>query len=278
MILHPADAGTGIQFKRTDITGGVLIPAKWDHVVDTRLCTTIGNSDGVTIGTVEHLMAALAGCGIDNALIELDGPEVPIMDGSAQPFVSLVERAGVVEQDAPRRPFVVRHTVCVKHGDAMLLASPGPLGRLMVNYDLDYGLNSPIGRHRRVVDVTPDSFREELAASRTFLLAEEAEQLRSQGIGSRVGYGDLLIFGPEGVIDNTLRFEDECVRHKILDLIGDLTLLGSPLEGHLVAIKSGHRLNAELVRGLIKAHQPFVEVSSATKYVAERDKAAYHAA
>ena len=158
----------------------------------------------------------------------------------------------------------------------MLTASPGPPGRLLVNCVLDYGLENPIGWQRCVVDVTPDSFREELAASRTFLLADEVEALRSQGIGTRVGYGDLLIFGPEGVIDNTLRFEDECVRHKILDLIGDLALLGSPLEGHLVAIKSGHRLNADLVRGLFKAHQPSDEISVAP-YVAARGEA-YHAA
>ena len=272
----PAGPNEGISFVRTDLPVPVRIPARIDYLADRRRRTSLEHR-GASVEMIEHVMAALAGLGVDNCEVLAGAAEMPGCDGSSQVFVDRLLEAGLVEQDEPRRPFVVRHTVCVKQGDAVLVASPGPLGRLLVNCVLDYGLENPIGRQRRVVDVTPDSFREELAASRTFLLADEAQLLRSQGIGTRVGYGDLLIFGPEGVIDNTLRFEDECVRHKILDLIGDLALLGSPLEGHLVAIKSGHRLNADLVRGLFKAHQPSAEVSSAAHYVAERD-GAYHAA
>ena len=273
----PAGPNEGISFIRTDLPVPVRIPAHIDYVAERRRRTSLEHN-GASVEMIEHVMAALAGLGVDNCEVLAGAAEMPGCDGSSQVFVERLLEAGLVEQGALRRPFVVRKTVCVNQGGAVLTASPGPLpGRLLVNCVLDYGLDNAIGWQRRVVDVTADSFREELAASRTFLLADEAEQLRNQGIGTRVGYGDLLIFGPEGVIDNTLRFEDECVRHKVLDLIGDLALLGSPLEGHIVAIKSGHRLNADLVRGLLKAHQPSAEVSSATHYVAERDEA-YHAA
>ena len=246
MILHPADAGTGIQFKRTDITGGVLIPAKWDHVVDTRLCTTIGNSDGVTIGTVEHLMAALAGCGIDNALIELDGPEVPIMDGSAQPFVSLVERAGVVEQDAPRRIIRVLKTVSVDDGKARL--SPGT--HLSLDFEIDFE-NGAAFQKTLSIGIINGSFAKELAGARTFGFLSDVEDLWAAGY-ARGGSLDnaVIVSGDKILNEGGLRYDDEFVRHKILDAVGDLYLAGAPIIGSFQGVCSGHATNNALLRAL----------------------------
>lgn len=259
LTFQPAGPNEGITFVRTDVATPVRIPAQIGYLAARRRRTALEHA-GANVEMVEHVMAALFGLGIDNCEVRLNAPETPGCDGSSRVFVDRLLEAGTVEQGEPRRPFVVRRSVCVKGSGAVLAAYPGPPGRLLVSYVLDYGPASPIGLQSRAVDVNSDSFRYELAASRTFLLVEEAEQLRSQGIGTRVGYRDLLIFGPDGVVDNKLRYEDECVRHKILDMVGDLGLLGVPVEGHIVAYKSGHRLNADLVRALLKAHQPVAEV------------------
>jgi UDP-3-O-[3-hydroxymyristoyl] N-acetylglucosamine deacetylase/3-hydroxyacyl-[acyl-carrier-protein] dehydratase len=201
---------------------------------------------------------------VDNCEIEIDAAETPGCDGSSRAFVEALGRAGSVAQDRPRARLVIDRPVTVHDDGATLTAHPGKTDELVLSYHLDYGRDTPIGRQSLFLPITPESFREELAASRTFILAEEAEGLRRSGLGNRITEADLLVFGPEGPIGNPLRFPDECVRHKILDMVGDLALAGRDLAGHVVAHRSGHALNAALVRKLIEAVERDSPKSSAT--------------
>jgi UDP-3-O-acyl N-acetylglucosamine deacetylase len=201
---------------------------------------------------VEHVLAALYGLGIDNCEIAVDAPELPGLDGSCQPLVAALAEAGTIEQRAARRRLVVTDITRVGNEEAWVEARPAKHAALQITYKLDYGPNNPIGRQTIELTVTPQSFAAELAPARTFLLAAEAEWLKSRGLGTRVTSHDLLVFGEDGPIDNPLRFENECVRHKALDLVGDLALCGCDLVGQVIACKSGHRLNAELVQVLLK--------------------------
>jgi UDP-3-O-[3-hydroxymyristoyl] N-acetylglucosamine deacetylase/3-hydroxyacyl-[acyl-carrier-protein] dehydratase len=201
---------------------------------------------------VEHVMAALAGLRVDNCVVTINGPETPGCDGSSRAFTEALLEAGFVEQSAAREVLVIDRALTVRDGESILTAFPGETGRLVLSYQLDYGPKTSIGRQSFFVEVVPDSFRTELATSRTFLLESEVAGLRQAGIGSRTTERDLLIFGPDGVIGNELRFRDECARHKTLDLLGDLALIGKDLAGHVVAHRSGHSLNAELARALLK--------------------------
>ena len=249
LTLNPADSGTGIVFKRTDIAGGgASIPAKWDHVVDTRLCTTIGNGDGVTVATVEHLMAALAGCGIDNALIELNGSEVPIMDGSAQPFVFLVECAGVVDQDEPRRVIRVLKSVSARDGNGEARLSPGSFLSLDIKIDFDC---DAISRQSLSIGIVNGSFAKELARARTFGFLHEVEALWAAGFAKGGSLENAVVVSGDKVLnEGGLRYEDEFVRHKILDAVGDLYLAGAPIIGKFEGVYSGHATNNALLRAL----------------------------
>jgi UDP-3-O-acyl N-acetylglucosamine deacetylase len=250
--LLPAPADTGVVFRRTDVPGSPHIPARADQVTDTRRRTTLGPPErGVTL--VEHLLAALAGLRVDNCLIELDGPEPPGLDGSAAGFVGAVHGAGVVLQPARRAVWAVTEPVIVAAGGATIGLHPADGPGLRVSYILDYGHNAPIPRQSHTVDVRPESFAREVAACRTFLTEPEAQALRAQGVGAHLTPADLLVFGRRGPIDNRPRFADEPARHKVLDLIGDLALCGFDLAGHVVAYRSGHALNVELVRRLTAA-------------------------
>jgi UDP-3-O-acyl-N-acetylglucosamine deacetylase len=204
------------------------------------------------VGLVEHVLAALAGLRIDNCIVELDGPEPPGLDGSAQVFVDLLRQAGIVLQPARRAVWSVTATVVVRQSGATLALHPADDQDLKASYILDYGLGSPIGRHIYTQTITPETFASSLAGCRTFLLETEAIELRRQGLGTRTTAADLVVFGPQGPLNNRLRFADEPARHKILDLIGDLSLLGQDVRGHLVAYRSGHPLNVELVRVLAR--------------------------
>jgi UDP-3-O-acyl-N-acetylglucosamine deacetylase len=184
--------------------------------------------------------------------VELDAPEPPGLDGSARQFVDALRAAGVQLQPAQRVVWTVRSSLIVSQGGATLALHPSDDGQLRASYFLHYGDFSPVGRQRHTEVITPESFASAVAGSRTFLLEAEAYELRRQGIGKRTRFSDLLIFGPRGPIDNRLRFADEPARHKILDLIGDLSLLGEDVRGHLVAYRSGHPLNAALVRALAR--------------------------
>ncbi len=249
---RPAEAGTGIVFVRIDLPERPAVAAHIRNVIPRPRRTTLQHG-AATIEMVEHVMAALAGLRIDNCTIELDAAETPGCDGSSQAFVEALHESGTVELDREREILVIDRPITVRDRSATLTAHPGDGEGLVLSYQLDYGPQTPIGIQSLFVDISPETFRRELAPSRTFLLEVEAHALRQAGIGSRASAADLLIFGADGVIDNQLRYPDECVRHKILDMLGDLALLARDLAGHVVAHRSGHQLNAALVRKLIEA-------------------------
>ncbi len=204
---------------------------------------------------VEHILAALAGLWIDNCEIWVDRPEMPGCDGSSNPFVAALTEAGIVQQDWPCRQLVITDTTRVGDDESWVEARPSQQAGLTIKYKLDYGSENVIGRQTIELLITPETFRNELAPARTFLLQAEAEWLRSRGLGSRVTPRDILVFDDLGAIENVLRFEDECVRHKALDLVGDLALAGCELVGQIIAYRSGHRLNADLVQALLSEGQ-----------------------
>lgn len=247
----PAPPDTGVVFARTDLDGSPEIPAHIEYVVPRERRTVLQRGDAV-VEMVEHVLAALSGLRIDNCRVEIDASETPGSDGSSREFVEILSAVGTVKQDRPRETLIIRSPVTVKDGRSTLTAHPGVGEKLVLAYNLDYGGHTPIGRQSHFVELSPETFATDLAASRTFLLMEEAEALRRSGIGSRATVSDLLIFDSDGPIDNELRFPNECARHKILDMLGDLALLGKDLVGHVVAHRSGHALNAELVRELLK--------------------------
>ena len=249
MTLMPADENTGIVFKRTDISGGqAAITADWRNVSDSQLCTAIGNDDGVTIFTIEHLMAAFAGAGIDNAVVEINGPEVPIMDGSAAPFVFLIECAGKVEQSAAREVILVKKRVVVSGGEKLASLTPG-LG-FTVGFDIDF--DSPAVRQQELqFDLVEGAFKNDLSRARTFGFEHEVSAMRAQGL-LRGGSLDnaVIVSGAKVLNQSGLRYSDEFVRHKVLDCIGDLYLAGATLIGHFHGSRSGHRMNHQLLEAL----------------------------
>jgi UDP-3-O-[3-hydroxymyristoyl] N-acetylglucosamine deacetylase len=252
MTLHPSDINTGICFLRTGLPGGRerLIEARAQHVAATELCTVIGDPTGAAVGTIEHLMAALVGLGIDNVLVEIDGAEVPIMDGSSAAFVDAIEQAGLLRQPASRRVVRVLKPVRVEHGRAFAELSPRSRG-----FSLDVEIEFPtavIGRQRRVVDLTPESFRAELSRARTFGFMRDVEMLWKKNLAlgasleNTIAIGDDCVVNPEG-----LRFPDEFVRHKMLDAVGDLALAGAALQGAYRAYCPGHKINAMVLAALL---------------------------
>jgi UDP-3-O-[3-hydroxymyristoyl] N-acetylglucosamine deacetylase len=247
LALHPAEAGTGIRFRR----GRVEIPALHDHVVDTRLCTTLGDGHGTVVATVEHLMGALAGCGIDNAVIEVSGPEVPIMDGSAEPFVFLIDCAGIVEQDAPRRAIEIRRRVAVGDATRGVSLMPAPnAGGLSVSFEIEFE-SAAINRQEVFVPAAPAVFRREVSAARTFGFAHEVEQLRAAGLARGGSLENAVVISGDRVLNaEGLRFTNEFVRHKVLDCLGDLYLAGAPILGHAHGSRSGHAMNNRLLAAL----------------------------
>lgn len=247
---RPATAGSGIVFVRHDLERPRRIPATAAFRIETPRRTTL-SADGAQVEMVEHILAALVGLSVDNCEVWVNAAEMPGCDGSSKAFVDAILSAGIVDLKAPRPRLVVPEVTRVGNDDAWVEARPSSTGKLSIKYRLDYGTESPIGRQTVEMTVTPESFTSELASARTFILEEEAQWLRSRGLGTRVTNQDILVFSDEGPIENELRFPDECVRHKALDLVGDLALSGCDLVGHFIAHRSGHRLNAELVRALL---------------------------
>lgn len=252
---RPAPVDSGITFVRTDLPTPVRIPARIEHRIDAQRRTVL-RREGVTVEMTEHILAALSGLHIDNCDVLVDASEMPGCDGSSQAFVEALTAAGIVEQDRWRRAAVIREVTRLGTRDNWIEARPSPIQAFSVKFHLDYGPGNAVGKQTLSLPITIDSFRRELAPARTFLLKSEADWLAGQGLGSRVTTQDLLIFDAEGPIDNELRYRDECVRHKALDLIGDLALGGCDLVGHFVAHRSGHRLNADLVRTLLAEAAP----------------------
>jgi UDP-3-O-[3-hydroxymyristoyl] N-acetylglucosamine deacetylase len=251
---RPAAADAGIVFVRGDLPAAPRIPARVAHRIETPRRTTLA-ANGAAVEMIEHIMAALAGLSIDNCEVWVDGAEMPGCDGSSLAFVEALRTAGTIELNAPRPRLVVGELTRVGSEEAWIEARPASRPGLFLKYRIDYGRDSAIGRQTVELEVTPDTFAAELASARTFLLKEEADWLRAQGRGQRATYQDLLVFDRHGPIENELRFRDECVRHKALDLVGDLALAGCDLSGHFIAHRGGHRLNAELLRAVLTGGQ-----------------------
>jgi UDP-3-O-[3-hydroxymyristoyl] N-acetylglucosamine deacetylase/3-hydroxyacyl-[acyl-carrier-protein] dehydratase len=248
----PAPEDTGIVFVRTDTVTPVEIPASIDYLVERPHRTTSLARDNVMVETIEHVMAAARGLGIDNLRIELDADEAPSPDASARPFVEALQRAGIEEQDLEREVYLLDEPVVVSEGDTMLAALPGPVDCVEFLYDLEYECPA-IGRQVLSFRLGKEDFSATLASARTFLLASEAAQFQALGLGKHLTARDVLVMRDDGPVDNELRFPDEHVRHKLVDLIGDLGLLAQTFCGRVVAYRSGHEMNHELVRRLAQA-------------------------
>jgi UDP-3-O-[3-hydroxymyristoyl] N-acetylglucosamine deacetylase/3-hydroxyacyl-[acyl-carrier-protein] dehydratase len=254
VVFRPAPVDSGITFVRTDVPEPVRISAVAANLAERSRRTTIKNGT-VSIETVEHCLAVVNALEIDNLIIEVDGPELPAPDCSSNEYLKVLKRAGIVEQNLSRREFVINKPVTITSGDASIYALPYADDGLNITYDLDYGGHTGISRQIFSCRLTPDYFEKNLAPARTFLLESEALQFQARGMGAHISPRDLLVINSDGPVKNTYRFPNECVRHKIVDLIGDLELVGRPLKGRIVAYKSGHSLNQQLARKLYEAAQ-----------------------
>ncbi len=250
MTIRPAAAEHGIWFLRTDVLDSdPLVPARWDAVHRSPLCTTLVNGSGTRVATVEHVMAALAGCGIHNALIEIDGPEVPIVDGSAAPFVRAIMQRGLIQQNAPVRALRVLKTVSVSDGQASATLSPADT--LCIDFEIDFD-DAAIGHQHKTLVMNNGSFARELCDSRTFCRQADVDAMQANGLalGGSAGENAVVFDGDKVLSPGGLRHVDEPVRHKMLDALGDLALAGAPLIGHYRGVRAGHSLTNTLLRKL----------------------------
>lgn len=251
MTLKPAVPNTGIIFTRTDIEGSPQIPARSEFVIDAHNHTKIGLPQGPSIGTIEHLMAAFSGMGIDNAIVEIKGEEVPIMDGSAAPFLFLIECAGVQEQKTPKQFLEITKTIEVTEGNRIARLSPG--SDFSIEFDMHFREKAGFPTQNFFFTHRPESFRFDIAYARTFGFFEDVEHLHKQGLARGGSLKNAVIFKDGSVLNSEgLRYEDECVRHKILDVIGDLALTGYPIKGHFYGGSSGHSLHHHLLSALFE--------------------------
>lgn len=275
MTVKPAAANTGIIFVRTDVTDkDNRISATWDAVCDTRLCTVLSNKSGVCVSTVEHVLSALAGCGVDNAEIAINGPEVPIMDGSAQDFVAVLQQKGRTRQKAPRKLLRVLKTVTFEQDGKSVTLSPSDSSfySLEINFD-----NKVVGRQNYAVEINTESYCREIAAARTFGFLHEVEALKKAGLARGGSLENAIVVDGDKILNpEGLRYGNEFVRHKILDAIGDLYLAGGLLLGHYHGVKSGHALNNLALRALFADPTAYEWVErkpfSASAATAGRDK------
>ena len=248
--IRPAGVHHGIWFSRSDVdVGDRLIPARWDAVNRSPLCTKLENATGLQVSTVEHLMAALAGCGIHNALIEIDGPEVPILDGSAAPFVRGIMQRGVRMLTAPVFALEVLKTVTITEGDAT--ATIAPSDTLKIDFEIDF-VDAAIGHQQKSLVMNNGSFARELCDSRTFCRQADVDAMQANGLalGGNAGENAVVFDGDQVLSPGGLRHSDEPVRHKMLDALGDLALAGAPLIGHYTGVRAGHSLTNTLLRAL----------------------------
>ena len=250
MVVRPASANFGIWFKRVDLAGSDgMIAAHWDQVVPSRLCTLIRNAAGVEVSTIEHIMAALAGCAVHNALIEIDGPEVPILDGSAVPFVQGLLARGLIEQTAPVRAIRILKPVEVCDGDALARLEPAEM--LEIDFQIDFA-DRAIGRQTKTLTLSNGAFVRELCDSRTFCRQSDVEAMQANGLalGGLPGENAVVFDGDHVLSPGGLRHADEPVRHKMLDAMGDLYLAGGPVLGRYTGVRAGHALTNKLLRAL----------------------------
>jgi len=248
MTLRPAEAGTGILFHRSDSERTVTIEARSANVVDTRLATVIGKG-GLSVSTIEHLMAALSACGIDNLHIDIDGPEVPIMDGSAAPFVALLQDCGIRKLGAKRKFLAIRKPITVVDGEKRVTLIPSRFFRISFDIAFDHPC---ISLQHRSVKVSQSLFAKDLAPARTFGFLHEVEYLKANGLARGGSLENAVVIGEDRILNpEGLRFSDEFVRHKILDAIGDFSLVGYPILGHIKAYKAGHDINHQTVEKIL---------------------------
>jgi UDP-3-O-[3-hydroxymyristoyl] N-acetylglucosamine deacetylase len=248
VILHPAAGNTGVVFRRTDVTGMPKLPARWNDVIVSPLNTRLTNADGVTVSTIEHLMAALAGCGVHNVLVDIDGPEVPILDGSAASFVRGIVEVGLRRLSAPLRAIKVLHDVSVSHGDATATLSPSTT--LQIDFEIAFD-DAAIGRQKKTLNMANGAFVRELCDSRTFCRSADVDAMRANGLalGGSVENA-VVVDGDQVLTPGGLRHADEAVRHKMLDALGDLYTAGAPILGRYTGTRSGHALTNKLLRAL----------------------------
>ena len=255
--LKPAAADSGIRFRRSDL-GGQEVPATVDHVGGINHATGLMR-DTVRVDTVEHLLAAFVSLGVDNAVVELSSPEVPIMDGSAAPFIYLIQEAGIKPLSNPRRYLKVLQPISLSRGDKRI--SLYPSDHFKVTYSIAF--DHPMLRHQsRTIRLTEESFVEEIAPARTFGFLEEVEMMRQQGLALGGSLENAIVIGDTGVLNNALRFDDEFVRHKILDVIGDMALVGHPIIGHLVAHRGGHALHTQFAAHVLEERESWTLVEA----------------
>ena len=248
LTLKPATQNTGILFVRSDIEGSPEIKASWDNVIDTKMCTTIGNSEGVSVATIEHLMAALSGCHIDNVIVDINDTEVPIMDGSSQPFVFLIECAGVQELDQSREVLQVLKPVKVSSNGKT--AELSPHSTFSVGFEIEFEQHA-VSRQEISIGLENGAFKKEIARARTFGFMEEVEALRASGLALGGTLDNAVVVDGEKILnDGGLRYSDEFVRHKVLDAVGDLYLAGYPILGKYAGFRAGHHMNNVLLKAL----------------------------
>ena len=266
--IEPAPPGHGIVFERIDLDPPVRIPALVEHAIERDRRTTLQNGSAV-VETVEHCMSALSGMGIDNALVRLDGPELPLGDGSASPYTTSIVEAGVVEQDAERRLFKVHEPIVIEEDGAVLAAFPCDHRQMQLLYELDYGPHANrIGRQAYGFVLGRDDYLADISPARTFSLNEEAQALWDQGLCRHLSPSEVLVIGEDGPIDNTYRYDNEPSRHKVLDMIGDLYLIGGEIQGRFVASRSGHELNRQMCRHIIEQNRSQPQTEDLTERAA----------
>ncbi len=270
LTLRPAMTGTGIRFRRTDLAAeAAWIDARWDNVIDTRLCTVIGNDKGAYVGTVEHLMAALAAAGVDNAIVEINAPELPAMDGSSAPFIFLIECAGLRSLRSPRAMLHIRKPVRVSEGDKFAALQPCAYPDMDVEIVFD---DPVIGTQRKRMALSGMRFKGELARARTFGFAHEVEYMRQNGLALGGSLDNAIVVDGGSVLNpDGLRYHDEFVRHKALDAVGDLYLAGGPIVGRYVGHQAGHRLNNLVLRALFDDAGAYEWVDSERRSPAARE-------
>lgn len=263
LAIYPAEADSGISFLRSDLGDDIEIPASLRSVCGTELCTMLGTVPSASIATVEHLIAALSGLGIDNAVVELDGPEVPILDGSAAPFVEAIRQSGIRKLDAPRRFIKILKPIRVESGRSV--GELTPYDGFSVDIRIDFDCDT-IGTQQIVLDITPASFADELARARTFGFMSDVERLWGTGYALGASLDNTVVLGVDHVMNpEGLRWSDEFVRHKALDAIGDLALAGAPMLGRYRSVCGGHHLNYQILKALAADRSAWTWVEAVTR-------------
>jgi UDP-3-O-[3-hydroxymyristoyl] N-acetylglucosamine deacetylase/3-hydroxyacyl-[acyl-carrier-protein] dehydratase len=251
VVFRPAEVDTGVVFVRTDLSEPIRIPVAPANIAGRDRRTAL-KKGAVSVETLEHCLAAVNALGLDNLIVEIDAVELPGFDGSCEEYFKALQRCEIVDQNAEKKQLVITESVCITEGEKSIYALPFSSENLHVTYDMDYTQHTGIGRQVYTCELTTEHFAKNLATARTFVLEAEARQMQAHGVGAHLTPRDILVINSDGPIRNSYRFADECVRHKVVDLLGDIALVGRPIAGRIVAYKSGHSLNQKLVRELSK--------------------------